>query len=116
MPKFRSIVLSLYLGYAEAAGCYPAYISGGTYSKGSAVSQGVTTTTRIVYTPCTTPSSTCVNGWITTGGVATTTKYNFVCSSDVWCSAVGYAPGGTYSDLAWTKDASECSVSCSARL
>jgi hypothetical protein len=112
MPKFQSIVLSLYLGYTAAAGCYPAYSSGGTYSVGSAVSQSVTTTTPVSYASCSTPSSTCVNGWITTGGVSTTTKHNFVCASDVWCSS--YAPGGTYSDLAWTKDASECSVSRSA--
>jgi hypothetical protein len=115
MIKFQTIVLSLYLGTAAAAGCYPAYGSGGTYSKGSAVSADVTTTSPVSYASCSPPSSTCVNGWITTGGVTTTTKYNFVCSSDVWCGVVGYEPGGTYSDLAWTKDATACSVSCSAR-
>jgi hypothetical protein len=116
MPKFQPIVISLLVAYASAAGCYPAYSTGGMYSKGSAVSQAVTSTTPVSYASCTTPSSTCINGWITTGGVSTTTKYNFVCSSDVWCSVPGYTPGGTYSDLAWTKDAAECSVSRSARL
>ena len=114
MTKFQPIVIALLVAYASAAGCYPAY-SGKTYSQGSAVSADVTTTTPVSYASCSPPSSTCVNGWITTGGVTTTTKYNFVCSSDVWCGVVGYQPGGTYSDLAWTKDATACSVSCSAR-
>ena len=115
MAKFQSIVLSLYLGYASAAGCYSAYSSGATYSKGSAVSQVVTTTTPITYTPCTV-SATCTTGWIQTGGVATSTTYNYVCSSDVWCSVPGYQPGGTYSNLAWTQDSTACTVSSSARL
>ncbi len=111
MPNFQSTVLFLYLGNVAAVGCYPPYISGGAYSKGSAVSQAVTTTTPIVYTVCTTPSSTCVNGYEQTGGVATTVTHNFVCSSDVWCSTVGYAPSSIYSDLAWTKDSTACAVS-----
>ncbi len=113
MTKFRSIVLelSLYLGSAAAAGCYPVYTPGGTYSRGSAVSQTVTVTTPIVYTVCLPPSATCVNGYTQTGGVTTSGTNNYVCSSDDWCGNVGYAPGGIYSDLAWTKDGTPCSAS-----
>jgi hypothetical protein len=114
MLKFEIIVLSLYLSYA-AAECYPAYSPGGTYSKGSAVSQVVTVTTPIVYTACTPPSATCVNGWIQTGGVTTSSTHNYVCLSDDWCSNVGYAPGGVYTDLAWTKVSTPCTVSRTAR-
>ena len=98
-------------GAAASSGCYPAYEPGGTYSKSSAVSQATTTTTPIAYIACTV-SPTCTTGWIKTGGVSTTVKYNFVCSSDDWCGSVGYAPGDVYSYLAWTKDATPCSVSC----
>ena len=110
MLKFLPIVFSLYLGCASSAGCYPAYTSGVTYSKGTAISKIVITTTAIGWTQCTV-SPTCTTGWTQTGGITTSSTYNFVCLSDTWCSAVGYEPGGTYSDLAWTKDATACTVS-----
>ena len=113
MPKFQAIVVSLVLGHASAAGCFPTYSSGGSYSMGSSVSSAITTTTPVVWTSCTV-SPTCTTGYTQTGGVSTTTSYNFVCNSNDWCKNVGYAPGGIYSDLAWTKDPAACSVSSTA--
>ena len=113
MTKFQPIVLSLVFAYASAAGCFPAYSAGGSFSVGSSVSSAITTTTPVVYTACTV-SPTCLTGYVQTGGVTTTTSYNFVCKSNDWCNNVGYAPGGTYSDLAWTKEAASCSVSSPA--
>jgi hypothetical protein len=117
MPKFQAIVLSLVLGRPSAAGCYPAYSTVGSYSVGSGVSSAVSATTPIVYTACTVGTSGCsAGGWLVTGGVTTTTTYNYVCNSPFWCSNSGYAPGGIYSDLAWTKEAAACSVSSPAAL
>ena len=115
MPKFQAIVVSLVLGHVSAAGCYPTYSGGGSYSMGSLVSSAITTATPVVWTACS-ESPTCLTGWIQTGGVTTTTSYNFVCKSNDWCNNVGYAPGGIYSDLAWTKEAAACLVSSPAAL
>lgn len=118
MFKVLSIALVATLwGYTSAAGCYPAYSSGSTYAVGASVSVSSTTstTTPVVYTPCTTPGvGTCtVNGFVVTGGVTTTTtaSYNYVCFSEYWCSNAGFAPGSTYSEYAWTKDSTACTVS-----
>ena len=113
MTKFQPIVLSLVFAYASAVGCFPAYSGGGSYSVGSSVSSAISTTTPVVYTACTV-SPTCLTGYVQTGGVTTTTSYNFECKSNVWCNNMGYAPGGIYSDLAWTKDPAACSVSSPA--
>ena len=109
----KFIVLSLVLGHASAAGCFPAYSGGVSYSVGSSVSSAISTTTPVVYTSCVV-SPTCLTGYVQTGGVTTITSYNFVCKSKDWCSNGGYAPGGTYSDIAWTKEAAACSVSSPA--
>ncbi len=78
----------------------------------SGVSSAVSITTPIVYTASTGGTSGCsAGGWLVTGGVMTTSMHNYVCNSPVWCINVGYAPGGIYSDLAWTKEAAACSVS-----
>ena len=114
MTKYQDIVLSLVLGHASAAGCYPAYSAAGSaFSVGSSVSSAITTTTPVVYTSCV-PSSTCLTGHVQSGGVATTTSYNFVCKSNDWCNNACYAPGGIYTDIAWTKEAAACSVSSPA--
>lgn len=109
--KALSIALgSTLLSYADAAACNPAYASGSTYAVGDGVSVSVTTTTPVVYTPCTTPGvGTCTAaGFVLTGGVSTTATYNYACSSEYWCSNSGFAPGGTYSEYAWTKDTTAC--------
>lgn len=115
MPKFQPIVISLLVAYVSATGCYPAYSPGNvaSYAAGTSVSQVVTVTTPITWTACEV-STICITGWEQTGGITTTSAHNFVCSSDVWCSNVGYAPGGEHTDLAWTKEDAECSVSFSA--
>jgi len=117
--KVLSIALgSTLLSYAAAA-CNPAYVSGSTYAVGDGVSASITTTTAVVYSPCSTPGvgSCTAAGFILTGGVSNTATYNYVCSSEYWCSNSGYAPGGTYSDLAWTQDSTACTVSfCSVAL
>jgi hypothetical protein len=77
MTKFQPIVLSLVSAYASAAGCYPAYSAGGSFSVGSSVLSAITTTTPVVYTACTVSHS-CLTGYVQTGGVTTTTSYNFV--------------------------------------
>ncbi len=110
MLKYLSVAFSLSLGHASAAGCYSAYIPGATYSKGDAVSQVVITTTPITYVSCNV-SPTCPSGWNQIGGVTTSSTHNFFCFSDSFCSNIGYAPGGIYSDLAWTKDPVVCTVS-----
>ncbi len=109
----KFIVLSLVMGHASAAGCFPAYSGGGSYSVGSSVSSAISTTTPVVWSSCTV-SPTCLTGYVQTGGVTTITTYNFVCKSKDWCNNVGYAPGGTYSDIAWTKEAASCSVCSTA--
>lgn len=112
--KALSIALgSTLLSYADAAACNPAYASGSTYAVGDGVSVSVTTTTPVVYTPCSTPGvGTCTAaGFVLTGGVSTTATYNYACSSEYWCSNSGFAPGGTYSEYAWTKDTTACTVS-----
>ena len=113
MTKFQPIVLSLVFAYASAVGCFPAYSGGGSYSVGSSVSSAISTTTPVVWSSCTV-SPTCLTGYVQTGGVTTITTYNFVCKSKDWCNNSGYAPGGTYSDIAWTKEAASCSVSSTA--
>ncbi|KAL3767361.1 hypothetical protein ACHAW5_003285 [Stephanodiscus triporus] len=108
MTKFHPIVLSLLLAYASAQGCYPAYSPGTTYVAGSLVSESVSTITPYSWVACT-PSDTCPTGWMQEGGVVTTSTHNFKCSTDAWCNNAGFAPGGIYSDLAWTKEAGVCS-------
>ena len=98
-------------------GCSPAFYPGGaSYTVGTSVSQSVATINPLVWTSCTIGSVDCLTGWKKTGGVATTVTHNYVCNSLQWCNNVGYAPGGVYSDLAWTKEAVACSVSSAARL
>jgi hypothetical protein len=112
MPRFQAVVVSLAFsfGYASAGGCHPVFTPGAAYSEGNQVSQSITTFTPIVWTACTV-SPTCTTGWIRGGGVSTTGTYNYVCISPHWCSNVGYAPGGVYSDLAWKREDAVCSVS-----
>jgi hypothetical protein len=112
MPRFQAVVVSLAFsfGYASAGGCHPVFTPGAAYSEGNQVSQSITTFTPIVWTACTV-SPTCTTGWIQGGGVSTTGTYNYVCISPYWCSNVGYAPGGVYSDLAWKREDAVCSVS-----
>ena len=109
MPEFQSIVLSLILGQAAASGCYPTYHPYARYSVGDAVSQIVTTTTPISYTPCTV-SSTCTTGYTQTGGFLASSTHNFVCYSPYLCSSADYAPGGVYSDIAWAKEDAACTA------
>ena len=114
MFKYLSIALGASLmGSASAAGCNAAYSAGSTYVVGDLVSTSVTTTTPVTYTPCSEPGvGTCTaNGFVLSGGVTTTESFNYECNSEYWCSNAGFAPGGPYSDLAWTKDSSACTVS-----
>jgi len=114
MFKYLSIALSASLmGSASAAGCNAAYSAGSTYIVGDLVSASVTTTTPVTYTPCSTPGvGTCTaNGFVLGGGVTTTESFNYECNSEYWCSNAGFAPGGPYSDLAWTKDSTACTGS-----
>jgi hypothetical protein len=113
MTKFLPIVLSLLLAYASAQGCYPVYSPGTTYAAGSSVSESVSTISPYSWVACT-PSDTCPTGWMQEGGVVTTSTHNFKCSTDAWCNNAAFAPGGIYSDLAWTKEADACSVSSPA--
>lgn len=96
----------------KLAGCYPAYSSGTDYTVGSVVSSSVTTTTPITYVQCFPPGEgDCPDsGQKQLGGETSTSSKNYVCKSNDWCPAEGYAPGGTYSDLAWTEEG-ECTVS-----
>jgi hypothetical protein len=111
MPKFRAVVVSLALSSFGRASqlCHPAYSPGAAYSEGTSVSQLITAVTPVVWTACAV-SPTCTTGWTQTGGVATTGTYNYLCISPFWCGNVGYAPGGVYSDLAWKREADDCSV------
>ena len=113
MTKFHPIVLSLLLAYASAQGCYPAYSPGTTYAAGSLVSESVVTITPYSWIQCE-PSPTCPTGWMQEGGVRTTSTHNFECSTEAWCNNAAFAPGGIYSDIAWTKEATVCTVSSQA--
>jgi hypothetical protein len=112
MTNFKASALSLFLiiSSASAAGCYPAYSPGSAYTVGSSVSQSITTTTPLLWTSCAV-SAGCPTGWTQTGGVSSTATHNFACISNDWCSNAGFAPGSVYSDIAWTKEATACSVS-----
>ena len=112
MTHFSASALSLFfiIGSTSAAGCYPAYSPGSAYRVGSSVSQSITTTTPLVWTSCAVGAG-CPTGWTQTGGVATTAIHNFACISNDWCSNTGFAPGSVYTDIAWTKEATACSVS-----
>lgn len=115
--KFQAILASIFIGHISAMGCSPAFYPGGaSYTVGTSVSQSVATINPLVWTSCTIGGVDCLTGWKKTGGVATTVTHNYVCNSLQWCNNVGYAPGGVYSDLAWTKEAVACSVSTAARL
>ncbi|KAL3782898.1 hypothetical protein ACHAW5_009069 [Stephanodiscus triporus] len=108
MTKFLPIVLSLLLAYASAQGCYSAYSPGTAYVAGSWVSASVSTITPYSWVACT-PSVTCPTGWMQEGGVVTKSTHNFKCSTEAWCNNPAFAPGGIYSDSAWTKEANACS-------
>jgi hypothetical protein len=111
MTNFKATCISLVLVIgSSAAGFYPVYSPGSANVLGTSVSQSITTTTPLAWTACAVGGS-CPTGWTQTGGVSTAATYNFVCNSPYWCSNSGYAPGGFYSDLAWTKEAAACSVS-----
>ncbi len=112
MTNFKASALSLFLiiSSASAAGCYPAYSPGSAYRVGTSVSQSITTTTPLVWTSCAVGAG-CPTGWTQTGGVATTATHNFACISKDWCSNAGFAPGSVYTDIAWSKEATACSVS-----
>ena len=115
--KFQAILASIFIGHISAMGCSPAYYPGGaSYTVGTSVSQSVAILNPLVWTSCTIGGIDCLTGWKKTGGVATTVTHNYVCNSLQWCNNVGYAPGGVYSDLAWTKEAVACSVSTTAHL
>jgi len=119
MTNFKASALSLFLIISSAsaapaepaaAGCYPAYSPGSAYTVGTSVSQLITTTTPLLWTSCAVGAG-CPTGWTQTGGVATTATHNFACISKDWCSNAGFAPGSVYTDIAWTKEATACSVS-----
>lgn len=96
----------------ESPGCYPTYTSGPSYKRDDWTSSSVTTTTPITWVQCTPNVEGCpASGQKQEGGVTTTTRNNYQCISDDWCGQVGYAPGGTYSDLAWKMESEMCSVS-----
>ena len=114
MFKIQSIVLSAALwGHAAAAGCYSSYSSGSAYAVGDWVSMSTTVTSPVTYTACSPPGmgSCPSNGFVTVGGVTTTSVNNYQCNSQYWCSNSGFAPGSVYSDLAWTKESAACTVS-----
>ena len=111
----KSNILSFFfiIGSASAAGCHPAYSPDSDYAVSNLVSQSITTVTPLVWFACDVGTN-CPTGYTQTGGVSTTATYNYACNSHVWCSNMGFAPGSIYSDLAWTKEATPCSVSCPA--
>lgn len=115
--KFQAILASIFIGHISAMGCSPAYYPGSaSYTVGTSITQSVATLNPLVWTSCSIGGVDCLTGWKKTGGVATTDTHNYVCNSLQWCNNVGYAPGGAYSDLAWTKEAVACSVSTAAHL
>jgi hypothetical protein len=115
--KFQAILASIFIGLISAMGCSPAYYPGSaSYTVGTSITQSVATLNPLVWTSCAIGGGDCLTGWKKTGGVATTDTHNYVCNSLQWCNNVGYAPGGAYSDLAWTKEAVACSVSTAAHL
>jgi len=110
MIKIQSLALTAALfGYANAAGCYPQWVSGGNYGAGMWVSD-IKTTEK---TESCTSGTGCVNG---KKKVTTTKKYNFQCKSGAaagWCSQSVYQPTGIYGGSAWTKS-SECDGTATA--
>eukprot|EP00571_Detonula_confervacea_P006562 CAMPEP_0172330918 /NCGR_PEP_ID=MMETSP1058-20130122/61653_1 /TAXON_ID=83371 /ORGANISM="Detonula confervacea, Strain CCMP 353" /LENGTH=658 /DNA_ID=CAMNT_0013048155 /DNA_START=126 /DNA_END=2102 /DNA_ORIENTATION=- len=121
MFKVQSIALTAALygllraQTAFAAGCSPSYASNSNYEDGDWVSATTTTTTDIVYgASCTTGSTNCVNGYVTTGGVTTTATHNFQCVVPAFCSQAGFAPGIEYGKTAWAMMSATCSGTADA--
>ena len=126
MPKVSSIALAAALvRSAAAAGCYPAYVSSGSYGAGAQVSAPTPVETSAqepcvsgtsgCSTTCTTPGT---NGCPETGTKTVTTTnpvtHNYVCVSNAnsaFCGQSSYTPGSYYSDQAWTKESTACTVS-----
>lgn len=97
--------------FSSVPGCYPPYKQGKVYFIADWVSVPTTTTTSVSYVACSPGQGTCpLNGWRQEGGITTTATHNYQCHSDTWCSNSGYAPGSVYSDVAWTKEVTVCTV------
>jgi len=99
----------------SAAGCYPAWVAGGSYSDGDMVSRVKTTeTVTTTLTDCTSGSD-CVNGKRVTETTTTDSKtYNFSCNEAGWCSNAAYDPVGQYGGSAWGQEGGECSGTATA--
>ncbi|EJK59468.1 hypothetical protein THAOC_20310, partial [Thalassiosira oceanica] len=117
MIKINSIALTAALcgfsGYADAAGCHPAFSGSATYVAGDWVSASSTVETTEACTCGTTGCPTPTGQ--TTGCEKTTTTtevHNYQCASganSAFCSQAGFEPAGQFSDSAWTKESAVCS-------
>ncbi|EJK59466.1 hypothetical protein THAOC_20308 [Thalassiosira oceanica] len=117
MIKINSIALTAALcgfsGYADAAGCHPAFSGSATYGPGDWVSASSTVETTEACTCGTTGCPTPTGQ--TTGCEKTTTTtevHNYQCASganSAFCSQAGFEPAGQFSDSAWTKESAVCS-------
>mmetsp|Transcript_33191 Transcript_33191/g.75125 ORF Transcript_33191/g.75125 Transcript_33191/m.75125 type:complete len:591 (+) Transcript_33191:109-1881(+) len=115
MIRATSIALTFALyGYADAAGCHPAFSGSATYGPGDYVSATSTVETT---TACTCGDSGCPTPTGQTSGCSTTTTttetHNYQCVSganSAFCDKDGYQPGTSlYWSQAWTKESAECS-------
>jgi len=120
MFKVKSIALAAALagnaGYAAAAGCYPAYVAGGSYASGDWVS-ATTTKTEIERESCTVGTTGCSSSGYKTVTTTTTETYNYQCvdnPNSAFCSNGSYAPNGNNGSIAWIKQGAKCSGTATA--
>jgi len=124
MFKVRSIVLTTALfgtqtrNTASAApGCFPAYISSGTYASGDKVSATTTTESSEIVSCDPATDAACPASTYKTVVTTTTETYNYVCvdnANSAFCGNDGYAPNTAFGSIAWTKESGECSGTASA--
>ena len=109
-----SIVLAATLACsAAAAGCYTAYVVGGSYAASAVVSAptSIETTAQV---DCVSGTSGCPNTGTKTVTTTTSVTHNYACvtnANSAFCGQSAYAPGSSYSGLAWTKESTPCTVS-----
>ena len=106
-----AVVFAACTVHTHAAGCYPAWTSGGTIAAGSLRSNSVTTTATKMEN-CSSGTSGCVDGKKKVE-TSMTTYTNYACvnnANSAFCGSAGYEPGTANGNIAWTATGT-CDVS-----